>query len=186
MNGTLQRRPGTTLLETVTVIGVLAVVLAGSVVAIGAMYRVERLVNDRHDHDRAVARAAEQFRIDAHAAAGAELAPGPAPSAALRLVLPDARTIDYSIDDYGISRVVSRGGEAIHREGYLFPALAEARISLRSEWASGWSRPDPDGRLITLAIPAAPAASDDSDPRMLRIDAAVGLDLQYSDGEQGP
>ena len=187
MNQSGKRRHGTTLLETVAVIGVLAVVLAGSVVAIGAMYRVERIVKDRVDHDRAVSRAAEQFRQDAHAAESAELAPGPHPASAVRLTLPDGRTIDYRLDAYGVARVASRGGEVAHREAYLFPAMSEAGQSLLNEQKYGWSNsPDSPSHLLVLTLPAAAVGPDEIEPRLVRIEAAIGLDAQHSAAEETP
>lgn len=117
----MRRRYGKTLLETVVVIGMMAVLMTSGAHLIGLLLRAEGDGLQALTADRSLFRLAETFRDDVHAAAAAQLADEDDGTDRLTLTLSDERRVTYTLPDQRVQRVVRRGGETSHRETFRLP-----------------------------------------------------------------
>jgi type II secretory pathway pseudopilin PulG len=115
------RRRGTTLLETIVLMGAIAVMLAVAVTSIQALVAVERANRREATADLKIDRLAAAFRDDVHAARGQSLVQA-GPEATLTLDLGAGRAAVYVAGPGGVRVEHRPGGEAPARVERFAPA----------------------------------------------------------------
>jgi prepilin-type N-terminal cleavage/methylation domain-containing protein len=160
-------RQGFTLIELVTVVGMVSLVMTSLAVAISSLHRVNRKLRDEYPAAAAVAKLCSQLRLDVHGARQAELVTD-AGRPLLRLTRPDQRIVEYGMKQDRASRIVRLEDQIERQEYFLLARGSELEWTLDSD-----SSP-----FVTLRIRChagrAPGASDDVRTRV--VVAAVGLD----------
>ena len=110
-----------------TLVEVMAVIFAGSVIMVLAMKMVHRTMhiasqaNANAIIERDATRLSRQFRYDIHRAESFSVNTDQAQITRLRLVLPDEHTISYRVESSQILRQQGRDDDSCHREEYSFP-----------------------------------------------------------------
>ena len=164
-------RRGHTLLEMTVVITVGATLLGIAVSLIHVLMRAEQ--NGRTHVERYVtmARLADQFRDDVHAAAGRPTAEG---QTAWHLELAADRTVRYATDPGEITREERMGEKIVSRESYNMPDGYTAAIA-----------PDDATIPALVSLIVELKAGSGSKGREIRIDAALGKDRRFAEPKKG-
>jgi prepilin-type N-terminal cleavage/methylation domain-containing protein len=167
MNHSPHNRRGHTLIEMTVVITVGAALLGIAVSVIHLLMRAEETGRDHFDRFTTLARLADQFREDVHAAAAKPAADG---QTAWRLEPAADRTVRYSAEDGEIVREERKGENVVSRESYKMPDDYAATIA--SDDASR-----PSLVSMTVVFKGKLGAKD----REIRIDAALGKDRRFAE-----
>jgi len=175
----MRLRAGYTLIEMLVTIAIGSVVLGLAVGLVGAAMRHGRVGTDHVHRCGVLARLAERFRADVHAANTAE------PSAAsaddvLRLSMPAGRTVEYRGNGRELTRVERVAEQVRHRDSFLLPAQSEVAVTTDSL---------DNLRLVSLVIVSkgefgTPKPENDVAARLvLRVDAVVAMDHRFATAE---
>ena len=121
-----QRRYGYTLVEMLVVIFLMTTVMPLTAVAIHRMWRIEQQGRRGSEEQLQVARVAQLFRRDAHAAQRGDVSDG-----ALRLEITDGSWIQYRPRSGAVDRVVIRDGKPVHRDTFRFANDTQATVVIR-------------------------------------------------------
>jgi type II secretory pathway component PulJ len=155
------RRAGKSLIEMLMLMGILSVIISTVAMMLVALMKTDRQIRRDLEQQTSLARLADKFRADAHAAKSCEV------GAACDLKVPDGRVIRYAAQERQIAREVRRGNAVEHHDAFLLPANARVEFAL----PSGAS-----GRLVHLEIVAV-RASDHAYQTPIRptlIEAVIG------------
>jgi prepilin-type N-terminal cleavage/methylation domain-containing protein len=154
-------RRGFTLIEMVVVITVSAVLMGIGTGILALLLRSQRLAHDDLDHGRSVARLAEQFRDDVHAATGT---PQYLPDRSdWQWQLPSGRTVVYHLAPGVVGRREWFGAKLYRQESYALPAEVAARIEVSA-----------DPRSLACLLLDQPGGSQ------IRVEAVVRRDHRFS------
>jgi prepilin-type N-terminal cleavage/methylation domain-containing protein len=155
-------RRGFTLIEMIVVITVGSVLMAVGTGILCLLLKSERLARDDFHAGTSVARLAEQFRQDAHAAVRA---PRNLDPDSCRFQLPRQRRVVYLFKPGMVSRTEWAGNEVLVRqECYDLPAAVQARAEASAD-------APPAAVCLLLEQPGGGP---------LRVEAAVGRDLRFT------
>jgi hypothetical protein len=115
-------RSGTSLVETVVMIGVSMIMLGLAVTMIHLLLRAERFTTQAVWHNTTLARVSRLLRDDVHAALTADVQP-PADDrpAALTLQLTDDRIVSYQIEEHQLTRTETAGDATTRRDAFYLP-----------------------------------------------------------------
>lgn len=176
------RRSGTTLVEMLIVMSVAAVMMGVSVCAIHLLLDAEREATRAVRFNTSVARLAQAFRADIHAARQVELPDAEDGMPAVLVASLDGRQIRYELDAHQATRIETEGEHQVHREAYYFPPRSLLQF---------WRRPGEKGlaqEIVVLEIDMAPAgsgtreipsATHGSPKRRLTVEAVPGRDHRF-------
>jgi prepilin-type N-terminal cleavage/methylation domain-containing protein len=153
---------GHTLLEMIVVMTVGATLLGIAVCLMHLLMRAEQSGRTHADRYATIARLADQFREDVHAAAGRPAAEG---QTAWRLELAPDRTVRYAADSGEIAREERAGEKIVSREFYKMPDEYTASIA-----------PDDAANPALVSLVVVLDSGSISKHREIRIDAAWGKD----------
>jgi hypothetical protein len=158
----LVHRAGKSLIEMLMLISTLSVILATVATMLIALMKTDRQVRRDLEQQTTLARLAEKFRTDAHAATRCQVGP------VCELTLTDGRLVRYEARPGQIDREVRRGDAVEHRDGYLLPNTAAVAFEQPAETG---------GRLVQLRISALPGSDGPyrTPIRPTLIEAALGL-----------
>jgi prepilin-type N-terminal cleavage/methylation domain-containing protein len=159
------KRRGSTLLEMLTVISLLAVVMAiGSTLLISLMRMHKRVTSDI-DQRRTLAQLADRLRQDAHATLNAQLSP----EGRLSLPLANQTVVEYAAAGSQITRQVLDAGMVRHRETFALSPACKVQFAVENA---------DDGRRQLVRCEVSPLA-ETSSPREFaanaNLEAAVGI-----------
>jgi prepilin-type N-terminal cleavage/methylation domain-containing protein len=126
------RRRGTTLLEMLTVISLLAVLLTIGTTLLISLMRMHKRVTSDIDQRRTQLQLADRFRQDAHAAGDAQMSP----EGKLILTLAGGRVVEYAAAGSHITRQVLEAGEVRHREIFTFTPACKIEFAQEKAEAS--------------------------------------------------
>jgi hypothetical protein len=164
------RRRGTTLAECLIVITLVATVMGTVSLTLHSLYQADRRARDTVAHGRSLDSFVAQLRLDAHQAVSATIDQPSSetdPATDLQLELAGNETIQYSIHEQNIERVVRREDTVQHRETYPLPVSSP-----------GWQlREDGTSPVVSLVLEldATGRANELLAQRKHRVDAAVSL-----------
>jgi prepilin-type N-terminal cleavage/methylation domain-containing protein len=167
---------GFTLVEMLLVISLSSIVLCTVGVIFHGLRSAQRALGEHQTAIDNIARLAEQFRADVHAAASAEITPAAesgdseSPHDMLKLSQPRETNIEYAVDDNCVNRVVKSGDQITQRESYALPERCQVRWQL-----DDWSGSTAKRASAHLSYPLGNQELQFSDQRQLRIDAIVNL-----------
>ncbi len=157
---THKRRSGFTLIEMLAVIATTGALLAVAVGILHLLLRTEQGARDERRRQTAIARLADQFRRDVHAAA--QFAPlegseDEAHRGGWRFDLGEERTVRYLAQPGELIRRQREGDDLVHQELYVLPDDAAVSIEPAGEAAPGIVRlcVVPDATRPRPAIPYA-------------------------------
>jgi len=151
-------RRGHSLIELLVVIAVMTIILSSTTVVLHGMYRADRAARRDLEASTGVARLAQRFRTDAHAAEAVEMN-----EAVLTFKLADSRSIAYEFAEQRVERVVRRDGKLEHRDAFR----------LASGNSIEWKSSEQDSvKFVGLQI---------GEPKgeTARIEARVGADRRF-------
>ena len=173
-------RRGSSLVEAVTTMSVLAVLMVAGATTIGLLLRSEGRGAESLAISHALDQLSHRFRRDVHAALRAELAGKQRPEDAVRLRQPDGRWVLYRDTLEGVIREESAAGAAkrpVRRERFrLGNSRVRFRLSEDGQWVSlVWTRPATPSRRRA----AETGLSRESVGRGMEITAAVRLDYRF-------
>ena len=115
-------RSGTTLIETVVMIGVSMVMLGLAVTMIHLLLRAERFTTQAVWHNTTLSRVSRTLRDDVHAALTAEVQrPADDRPAVLTLELTGDRIVSYQIEEHQLTRTETTGDAATRRDAFYLP-----------------------------------------------------------------
>jgi len=160
-------RRGYTLVEMLVVITISTVMLGVAVQVLYLLARLERGGREHVNRATIVARLADQFRSDVHAA----LRPMPTDGAEKnqwQFALAGDRTVTYRALPGEVERREQIAGEPARQESYVLPADAAAEIAIRTDPA-----PAIASLVITLPGPAAATGPE------IRIEAVLSRDHRF-------
>ncbi len=173
------KRRGSTLVEVVVTVTVLAAVFATAGRALVLLLQSEGEAVHTLTRHSAVQRLAEDFRSDAHAATAARLLEQHA-AKALTLERPDGSTVVYRSTPDGVVRLVfagqaKPGGRADETAAAARELYRLSDVAVRFELSDG-------GRVVAVRLADAPGgtkASRNVRPRLV-VRAAVGVDHRFA------
>jgi prepilin-type N-terminal cleavage/methylation domain-containing protein len=137
---THKRRSGFTLIEMLAVIATTGALMAVAVGILHLLLRTERVARDERRRQTAIARLADQFRRDVHAAtqfAPLEGSEGEAHGGGWQFDLGENRTVRYVAQPGELVRRQREGDDLVHRESYVLPDDAAVAIEPAGESAPG-------------------------------------------------
>src|SRR5262249_26975667 len=121
------RTAGFTLVEMLLVISLSSIVLCTIGVIFHGLRSAQRALGEHQTAIDNIARLAEQFRADVHAAASAEITPvaessdNESPHDMLKLSQAGEKDIEYAADGNCVNRVAKSGDQITQRESYALP-----------------------------------------------------------------
>jgi prepilin-type N-terminal cleavage/methylation domain-containing protein len=167
---------GFTLVEVMLVISLSSIVLCTVGVIFHGLRSAQRALREHQTAIDNIARLAEQFRADVHAAASAKITPAAksgdseSPPDMLKLSQTREKDIEYAADGNCVTRMARLGDQITQRESYALPA--QCQVQWRLDELSG----SPAQRASAhLRYPLGDQGLEFSDQRQLRIDAIVNL-----------
>jgi prepilin-type N-terminal cleavage/methylation domain-containing protein len=171
------RAAGFTLVEMLLVISLSSILLCTVGVIFHGLHSAQRALGERQTAIDNIARLAEQFRDDVHAATSAQITPA-AESAnnsesshdMLKLSQPGQQEIEYATDGNCVTRVMKTGDQVAERESYDLPERCHIKWQLDDLSGSTAKRAS-----ARLSYPLGDHELQLSDQRQLRIDAIVNL-----------
>lgn len=166
-------RRGYTLVEMLVVISVSTVLLGAAVSMLYVLLRAEHGGREHANRATIVARLADQFRTDIHAARRPIPGDG-ADKDQRRFALKDDAVLIYRALPGEVERREEIAGKLVRQESYALPAGSSAEIVVRTDPA-----PVMAGLVITLPGPA--PVTD----REIRIDAVLGRDHRFTTSANG-
>ncbi|WP_165227425.1 hypothetical protein [Aquisphaera insulae] len=173
-HGSLRRR-GITIIEMMVMMSGLAAMLGMCAMMLQLLLRLDADGRTRIDGAVALARLAEQFRNDAHAAASASLVekePG------LRLVLGPEHEVLYDCTrDARLGRVERLKGAVVRRETYPLSARSRVRPEVRE---------DGPYRFAVLAVDRRTPDESSSSPRLFEVVAQIGRNSTKAGATSSP
>jgi hypothetical protein len=156
------------------VIAVSSVVTSILFVYLQGCFQSEQRLRDELTSRVAMNQLATRFRRDAHQAISVETTDDAQTGVvACSLDLPQQYRVLYACDETAVTRMTERDGSVVGRERYTLPKGTAARWATQSTG---------DARLVTLHL-RPKSVSDRPRPaagRVLRIDAALGLDRRFT------
>ena len=163
-------RFGYSIIEVVLVISAVSIVLGLCAGLIHVLLRLEKGERTHLGETGTIARLAQQFRKDVHAATRATLDPiDERGGARLDVATPTDRTIDYRAGERSIVRTQHHGDEVERRETFSLPSCPEPRF-LKSEGGGGvWL-------ILSLPRGAGPETGPKGLRHNFRIEALMGRD----------
>jgi type II secretory pathway component PulJ len=167
------RRSGKSLIEMLMLMSILSVILATTSATLIALMKTDRQLRRDLDQQTALARLAEKFRFDAHAATTCQV------DTACQFAQSDGRTVRYEAAGGRVVREIRRGDAVEHRDSFVLPEQAVVTFSQPS---------DLSGRLVQLQI----ATVGDADTkyraavRPALVEAALGVSTIPRDEEASP
>jgi len=167
-------RHGYALVELLAVIAIGAVLMGAAIEVLYLLSRAERGGRSRAGQAMIVARLADQFRSDVHAAR---------PPAALaseeknpwQFTLSNDRVAVYRALPGEIQRIEQVRGRPVRQESYALPEGSTVEIAVRAEPAPAMA-----GLVITLPGPGSELGRD------IRVEAAFGRDRRFAHAEKEP
>jgi hypothetical protein len=169
----MSTRRGASLIETVVVIGVGAILFGLAAGLLHVLFAADRAARSGFAEGTSLGRMAQGFRDDVRAATRSEPADAAAgPFRQLSLILPGDRTVEYRVEEDALARLERRGGEVVRRERFTIPPRLASRLELRRE----------GGRTVAAFVldrrpgVAAPKAGEG---RALRVEAVVARDYRF-------
>lgn len=121
-----QRHRGYTLVEMLVVIFLMSTVMPLAAVAIHRMWRMEQQGRRSSEEQLQVARVAQLFRRDSHAAQRGDVSEG-----TLRLEIDDGSRIEYRPRSGALDRVVVRDGKTVHRDTFRLSHDTQVALTIR-------------------------------------------------------
>jgi type II secretory pathway pseudopilin PulG len=128
------RRRGVSLIEMVTVMGLVGALLTLTATTLHRVLRTEAVARAANARLAAVQRSASMFRADIHAAASVTVADD---GRRLTLQWPDQSQVEYVVEPQSLRRTKTVGDGTLHREDFF---LHEATVNLHHD--------EPDGRTV--------------------------------------
>jgi len=188
----LRRCRGTTLVEMLIVISMAAVMMGVTVCTIHLLLDAEREAGRAVRFNTSVARLAQAFRDDIHAARHVELPAIEDGKPTVLIATVDGGQIRYELDAHQATRIETDGEQQPHREVYFFPPHSRMRFEQRPDQRNtGQNESGQKGirqTSVVLQIDMAaggsgtrevPTAAQDATKRRLTIEAALGRDLRF-------
>lgn len=182
MRAPQRTRQGWSLIEIVAAITVGSVIFGLALVLAHGFLRMDTSLRMERQTWASLARLAEQFRDDAHAAhAVAAPAPNPAgakpvdsraeyPGATWTLRLADDHRAEYTVAGEEVTRIEHAGGKVVSRERYVLPPGTIAKLE----------PPAAGSRRVALRIVPQEIAGRQPAAQALRIEALVGFDYRFA------
>jgi len=175
----MTRRRGLTLIELLVAMAGTSVILGMAVALVYTLLGADRAARQRMHVGESLARLAEQFRSDVHAAkAVAPVAPAGAarPSPGWQLPLDGGRSVRYGLRQGKLIRSEHAGGKAVRQESFALPE--GATISIEQDVA---------GRPATVRLAIEPEGGPARKWRgpAIHVDAVLGRDHRFTKQEEG-
>lgn len=168
----MQRR-GYTLIEMLVVVTVSAVLMGVAVQVLYLLARLERGGRESVGRATIVARLADQFRSDVHAALRSMPAAG-AEKSQWRFALAGDSAVAYRALPGEVERREQVAGKPARQESYALPAESVAEIVIRTE-------PAPTVASLVITLPGPASAMG----REIRIDAVLSKDHRFAKSPNG-
>jgi prepilin-type N-terminal cleavage/methylation domain-containing protein len=160
-------RRAVSLIEMLVVISVSAVLMGVATTMLFTLMQATRNGSNHVSQAATVARLADQFRSDVHAALPSVATDAPAKDQWQFALATDTAVI-YKALPGEIQRHEQVAGKLIRQESYLLPADTTAEIAIRADAA-----PPMASLIVSPSGPNAPAG------REIRVDAALGIDHRF-------
>ncbi len=135
-------RRGYSLIELLVVLSILGTIWATMVLALHTLYRTDAKLRDELNQAHSLDRFIAQLRLDAHDSMTAAITDDGDAATTLTLSNGESQSIQYSISNDGIERLVRDGDTINHRESYHLPGITHAT----------WNGPEADSRLMKLRL----------------------------------
>jgi type II secretory pathway pseudopilin PulG len=131
----IRPRPAYTLVECLVMMTLIGTTLGAISTTLHGLYRIDGRLRAELDDERRFDQFLERWRDDAHAATGVTAPESLPPARHVALTTAERRTIEYSIDDSQITRVVRTGGEIRHWDAFDLSGATRARWRLETDQA---------------------------------------------------
>jgi prepilin-type N-terminal cleavage/methylation domain-containing protein len=166
-------RRAVSLIEMLVVIAVSTVLMTVAVTTLHTLMQAEHNGRNHAGQAATLARLADQFRSDAHAALRPIAADGEAGDQ-WQFALANRAEVTYEALPGEIQRRERIAGKLVRQESYVLPAGSTAKITTRVDLA-----PVMASLVITVPAEAPPIE------REIRIDAALGIDHRFTKSPDG-
>ena len=133
---------GSSLIEVLVAMSILGAIWATLALALHTLYRADAKLRDELNQANSLDRFVTRLRLDAHDSITAAITSDGDVATTMTLSNGEARSIQYSISNDGIERLVRDGDTIKHRESYHLPGITHAT----------WNGPEADSRLMKLRL----------------------------------
>ena len=164
----MNRRRGVSLIELIVVLGIGAVMMGVCVTLLYAVLRTDGVGREHVRHSIVLARLADQFRRDVHAA---KTVTGVADGEQWKLELPPGRTVTYRLEAGVLARSEQVDGTVQRRESFTLPSGTTASIEIQAE---------AEPTVVSLMIVPVAEATGQPAGRAVQIDAVLARDHRFA------